>query len=66
MHCQACGRLGSAQLDAGELLWAQIERGARGVLLQVHLLASTYGWTESEVLSLSAERRAAYLAWAGA
>ena len=29
-------------------------------------LANTYGWSESEILAMSTQRRAAYLAVAGA
>ncbi|MDB6158415.1 MAG: hypothetical protein JWO04_2121 [Gammaproteobacteria bacterium] len=61
VRCEACGHLGTAQLDAGDLLWDEVDCRARALLTEVHLLARAYGWTESEILALSAERRASYL-----
>jgi hypothetical protein len=62
VHCAACGQRGSAQLDAGELLWDEIDARARALLGEVHVLARAYGWSEGEILILGATRRAAYLA----
>ncbi|HUD55174.1 MAG TPA: hypothetical protein VMR02_08095 [Terracidiphilus sp.] len=39
----------------------QIEARARRLLYEVHTLAAAYGWSEREILSLSAPRRALYL-----
>jgi hypothetical protein len=64
VHCAACGHCGTAQLDAGELLWDEIDAHARASLYEVHVLARAYGWTEAEILGLGAARRAAYLAMA--
>jgi hypothetical protein len=61
VHCEACGHVSTAQLDAAALLWEEIDAQARALLGEVHLLARAYGWTESEVLALSATRRASYL-----
>jgi hypothetical protein len=66
VHCEACGHCGTAQLDAGALLWDEIDAWARALLGEVHVLASAYGWTEREILGLTPARRAAYLAMAGA
>ena len=61
VHCAACGEEGTAQLDAGVLLWDEIDAHARALLAEVHALAAAYGWSESEILALSPARRAAYL-----
>lgn len=66
VRCEACGHRGSAQLDAGQLLWDELETRARALLGEVHRLACAYGWSEGEILALSPARRAAYLAMAGA
>jgi hypothetical protein len=66
VHCAACGHCGAVQLDAGELLWDEIDAHARGLLYEVHVLARAYGWTEAEILELGAARRAKYLAMATA
>lgn len=66
VRCAACGHEGTAQLDAGELLWDEIDGRARALLGEVHLLASAYGWTEREILGLGAARRATYLSMVAA
>jgi hypothetical protein len=63
--CPACGHHTSAVVDAASFLWAELDAWARGILTEVHLLASTYGWTEPEVLVLSPRRRRHYLELAG-
>jgi hypothetical protein len=65
VHCEVCGLCTTAQLDAGELLWDEIDARARTVLGEVHLLARAYGWTEGDILALGTSRRAAYLAMVG-
>jgi hypothetical protein len=62
VRCEACGHSGTAQLDPGELLWDEISGRARMVLGEVHQLACAYGWSESDILALTPERRASYLA----
>jgi hypothetical protein len=63
--CPACGHHTVAVVDAASFLWAELDAWAYGILTEVHLLASTYGWTESEVLALSPRRRRHYLELAG-
>jgi hypothetical protein len=59
--CPACGCAFEESLDLPSFLWAQMESRARRLLLDVHELASAYGWSETEILSLNAARRNAYL-----
>jgi hypothetical protein len=61
LACPACGHDNSSHLDIAGFLWTEIEAHAKRLLLEVHALASAYGWTEQTVLSLSDRRRAAYL-----
>jgi hypothetical protein len=61
MDCTPCGHAWKSLFDIGSHLWTDLDRWARGLLHEVHLLARAYGWTESEVLRLSAARRAYYL-----
>ncbi|WP_199512591.1 hypothetical protein [Nucisporomicrobium flavum] len=63
--CAMCGHRTAAALDIGAVLWAELDTWARGLLLDVHLLARTYGWTEAEVFALSPLRRRYYLELAG-
>jgi hypothetical protein len=63
--CPACEHHTSAVVDAASFLWAELDAWAHGILTEVHLLASTYGWTEPQVLALSPRRRHHYLELAG-
>ncbi|MFF8958227.1 hypothetical protein [Streptomyces sp. NPDC014894] len=59
--CPECGDRTSAELDISSYLWAELDHWARDLLLDVHLLASAYGWSEPEILALSPLRRRYYL-----
>src|SRR5690606_9848178 len=59
--CPECGHTWQSQLDIANVLWAEIRAQARRLLLEVDQLARAYGWTEDEILRLSAARRATYL-----
>lgn len=65
LTCPDCGHAGTAQLDPGALLWEELEASAQALLVDVHRLASAYGWTEDQVLALGPARRARYLALVG-
>ena len=51
--------------DAEAMKASEIDAWARTILYQVHLLASVYGWSESEILALSPWRRHLYLQMIG-
>jgi hypothetical protein len=59
--CPQCDARWNAPLDVGDLVWRKVQQVAERVLLDVDALAREYGWTEVEVLRMSATRRAAYL-----
>ncbi|MER7400542.1 hypothetical protein ABT381_34085 [Streptomyces sp. NPDC000151] len=59
--CPECGAATPAELDIAGYLWTELDAWARDVLLDVHLLASAYGWSEPEILALSPLRRRYYL-----
>jgi hypothetical protein len=61
LTCPACGHTWQRLLDIGHILWLEITARAKRLLMEVHLLARAYGWTEAEILELSPARRAAYL-----
>jgi hypothetical protein len=61
LHCPKCGYEWYETLDLATFLWSEIEARAKRLLMEIHSLASAYGWTEKEVLSLSEPRRAFYL-----
>lgn len=59
--CPACGDGFSSRFDPPAYLWGDVERHAQVVLGDVHHIASRYGWSERDILSMSRKRRAAYL-----
>ena len=61
LACPGCGREWDDTLDLALFVWAEVESRAKRLLLDVHHLASAYGWTEGEVLALSEKRRRFYL-----
>ena len=61
LTCPACDHDWEQIFDVGAFLWAEVDAWARRTLGEIHALATAYGWTEGEVLSLSARRRRLYL-----
>jgi hypothetical protein len=60
--CPGCSAAFDERLDLAEFVWAEIEGQAKRLLLDVHTLASAYGWSEAEIVSLAPARREFYLA----
>lgn len=61
LNCPNCEHKWAPPFDIVAFFWREISAAARRLLREVHTLASAYGWTESEILSLSPARRRAYL-----
>ena len=59
--CPACATSSTAPFDIVSFLWTELESWSSRLLWEVHTLASTYGWSEQQVLSLSPLRRGEYL-----
>lgn len=59
--CPQCDARWDAKLDVGSVLWQKIQAAAEHLLLDIDALARAYGWSEREILQLTALRRAAYL-----
>jgi predicted RNA-binding Zn-ribbon protein involved in translation (DUF1610 family) len=59
--CPVCGSACEEMLDLAAFVWAEVEALAKRLALEVHTLASAYGWSEREILSLSEPRRRLYL-----
>jgi hypothetical protein len=60
--CPACGAACDHPVDLEAAVLARLGARRRTLLREVHMLASRYGWTESEVLAVAPARRAQYLA----
>lgn len=63
LSCLSCGTEFSAPLSPADFLWAELAAQARQISYQVHTLASAYGWSEGEILSLGEARRQTYMEW---
>ena len=61
LSCPACAHRWQAMLDIGHILWREVDARAQRLLMEVHQLASAYGWREADILGMSATRRNAYL-----
>jgi hypothetical protein len=61
LDCPACRHAWTEALDIGAFLAREIEDCARRLLDEVHDLASAYGWSEHEILTLPHARRRHYL-----
>jgi hypothetical protein len=59
--CESCAHEWAAPLDIAGFLWEEIEAYAARLLDEIHLLARTYGWSETAILRLTDARRTAYL-----
>lgn len=61
LSCPSCGHKWEAPFDIVSFFWIEIDSWARHILREVHALAEKYGWSESDILSLSPNRRRIYL-----
>jgi hypothetical protein len=61
LTCPECGAQWNAPMDCADVVWSELQARAERLLLDVDALARAYGWSEPQVLALSATRRAAYL-----
>ncbi len=59
--CPACGHTWQIIFDIVSYFWSEINAWAIRLLHEVHLLASAYGWSENDILNMSAWRRQRYL-----
>ena len=66
MNCPGCSQGWSMPFDVLSYLWGEIEDWAQRLLLEVHLLASAYGWSEGDIIAMSPNRRRIYLDLVGA
>ena len=61
LHCAACQHPWQVALEIECFLWAKLNALAKRLLREVHVLAQTYGWRETDILAMSAVRRQIYL-----
>lgn len=61
LKCPVCGSECSALFDIESFFWMEINAWAARLISEVHVLASTYGWREADILGMSSLRRQCYL-----
>lgn len=61
LNCPNCSHQWEVIFDIISYLWTEIDHWARLILQEVYILARAFGWTEQEILNLSARRRHFYL-----
>lgn len=61
LQCPDCGHGWNALFDIVTFLWSEVSALAHRLLRDVHMLARAYGWSEAEILGMSAQRRQCYL-----
>jgi len=66
LRCESCGHEWGALFDAGAFLWKKVDAWALRLLQEVHVLARAYGWSERDIIGMTAWRRHAYLEMLGA
>ena len=65
LTCPSCGHEWQTPFDIAAFIWTEIDRWAERTLHEIHVIAGAYGWTEEEILGLSARRLAAYVEMIG-
>lgn len=60
LTCPACGHGWTSLFDIASYLWDEVDAWARRTFQEIHAIASVYGWSEREILRLSARRRRLY------
>lgn len=65
-QCPACNHEWEVVFDIVSYFGREINAWAMRMMYEIHLLASTYGWREADILAMSAWRRQRYLELIGA
>ncbi|HXQ70225.1 MAG TPA: hypothetical protein VN844_07040 [Pyrinomonadaceae bacterium] len=63
--CAACSHKWFMGFDIVSYFWSELNSWASRMLREVHLLASTYGWREIDILAMNPWRRQSYLEMIG-
>jgi len=61
LECPECKHKWQILFDIVKFFWTEINSHARHLLDDVHTLAYAYGWSETDILSMSANRRQFYI-----
>jgi hypothetical protein len=61
LTCPACSKQWDALFDIVQYLWSEVDAWAKELLQDIAVLASSFGWSERQILELSPGRREIYL-----
>jgi hypothetical protein len=61
LTCPACGHRWQALFDIAAFVWRELDEWAERTLHEIHVIAAAYGWSERDILELSAKRRQTYV-----
>jgi hypothetical protein len=61
INCPVCLHQWDARFDIVSYLWAEINNWAQRIMQEVYLLARAFGWSEKDILDMSARRRQLYI-----
>ena len=62
-ECPDCGQPADIAIDLEGVALGRLAAVRRALLVDVHVLASAYGWAEPEILAIPPQRRARYRAF---
>jgi hypothetical protein len=65
LTCTACDNRSQVPFDIVSFLWSELEAWAIRLLREVHILARAYGWSQADILNLTAWRRHCYMEMLG-
>lgn len=66
IQCPTCSHQWETAFDIVSFLWTEINHWAQRIMQEVYMLARSFGWSENEILSMSARRRQQYIQMLGA
>ena len=61
LSCSGCGHQWTSVFDIASYFWRELDSWAKRILREIHTLAWAYGWSERDILALSAWRRQLYV-----
>ncbi len=61
IKCPKCHNEWNALFDIVSVFWHELATEAQKMLSDIHIIASAYHWSETDILSLSPQRRSYYL-----
>lgn len=61
LHCPHCSHEWQSRFDIVSYLWTEIDHWAKNMLHDVAILASAFGWSERDILTMTPDRRQLYL-----